>query len=141
MKTTAKLAVTLALGLAVGGCDDIGTGIALQDLQGTWDAMTYTFAENSAPSNRVDIIQRDGASFRLTVETDGTASTLFDDGLGGTSSDSGDLNGTHTTLTLDGATYVAVRNGDLLSLTDASASFDFGSGSVPATRVIVLERQ
>ena len=126
--------------VALVGCED-ALGIGLQDLQGTWEATTYRYAENAAPSNTVDIIQRDGASFTLTVDAEGTASTLFDDGLGGSSSDSGTLDGTQTTLTLAGSTFRALRNGDVLTLTDVSAEFDFGSGSTPATLVVVMSRQ
>lgn len=126
--------------LAMLGCEDV-IGIGLQDLQGTWNATTYRFAENAAPSNTIDLIQRDGASFVLTVDADGTASTLLDDGLGGSSSDSGTLDGTHTTLNLGGMAFRALRSGEVLTLTDVSQSFDFGSGSTAATLVVVLNRQ
>lgn len=126
--------------VAMLGCED-ALGIGLQDLQGTWEASTYRYAENAAPTNTVDVIQRDGASFTLTVEADGTASTLFDDGLGGSSSDSGSLDGTRTTLTLAGSEFRALRSGDVLTLTDVSTSFDFGSGSTAATLVVVMNRQ
>ncbi len=47
---------------------------------------------------------------------EGAASTLLDDGLGSTSSDSGGLNSTATTLTLGGGTFDAQRDGDTLTL-------------------------
>jgi len=134
-----KLAVFAAL-VAVSGCDEV-LNLAFQDLQGTWTATTYRFAENASPSNTVDLIQRDGASFSLTVEADGAATTVFDDGLSGSSLDSGSLDGTSTTLTLGDSSFRALRSGDVLTLTDVSTSFDFGTGSAPATLVIVLRAQ
>lgn len=126
--------------LALVGCEEV-IGLAFQDLQGTWDASTYRFAENADPSNTIDLIQRDGASFVLTVDSDGTASTLFDDGLGGSSSDSGTVDGTHTTLSIGETSFRALRSEDVLTLTDVSQTFDFGSGSTAATLVVVMNRR
>ena len=66
---------------------------------------------------------------------------MFDDGLGGNSSDSGTLNSAGTVLTLGGVPFDAVRNGSVLTLTNANQQFDFGSGSsVSATLRIVMNR-
>ncbi len=133
------MAAMIAASLVIIGCDDT-TGLDANDLRGTWLASVYEYTDNADAQNVVDIVQRDGASFTLTVDATGTAATLFDDGLGSTSSDSGTLNSTNTTLTLGGATFDAQRNGDLLTLIDASQSFDFGSGSTPATLRVVMSR-
>ncbi|NNF26493.1 MAG: hypothetical protein HKN73_04615 [Gemmatimonadetes bacterium] len=135
------MALTLATGLALAACGDDGTGITAQDLQGTWEASVYEFTDNADPLSVVDVILRDGASFTLTVDADGNASTLFDNGIGGSSSDSGVLNSDGTILTLAGDPFDAVRNGDRLDLSYATSSFDFGSGSVAATLRIVMNRQ
>lgn len=130
----------LALGLVVGACGD-ETGLDAVDLQGTWNATVYEYTDNADAQNVVDLIARDSASFTLTVDAAGTASTLFDDGVGGSSSDSGTLNSAGTTLTLAGEAFEAERNGDVLTLTNPNDEFDFGTGSsVAATLRIVLRR-
>ena len=133
------MAAMMATSLAFVGCDDT-TGLDADDLAGTWTAGVYEYTDNADAQNVVDVIVRDGASFTLTVDAGGNADTLFDDGLGSTSSDSGTLNSTNTTLTLGGATFDAQRNGDLLTLMDANQSFDFGGGSTPATLRVVMSR-
>ena len=131
----------VAVSLVLTGCSDDGTGLEAVDLQGTWNATVYEYTDNANSSNVVDIIQRDGASFSLTVDASGSASTLFDDGLGDNNSDSGNLNSAGTTLTLAGVAFDAVRNGNVLTLTNANRQFDFGSGSsVSATLMIVMNR-
>lgn len=126
--------------LGVVGCDDDGTGLEAPDLRGTWAATVYEYTDNDNAQNVTDIIQRDGASFTLTVDAGGGASTLLDDGLGSTSSDSGSLNSTATTLTLGGGIFDAQRNGDVLTLIGTDFSFDFGGGSTSATLRIVMNR-
>ena len=131
----------VAASLVLTGCSDDGTGLEAVDLQGTWNATVYEYTDNTNSSNVVDIIQRDAASFSLTVDASGNASTLFDDGLGDNNSDSGNLNSAGTTLTLAGVAFDAVRNGNVLTLTNANRQFDFGSGSsVSATLRIVMNR-
>ena len=129
----------VAASLLLAGCSD--DGLEAVDLQGTWNATVYEYTDNANSSNVVDVIQRDGATFTLTVDATGTANTLFDDGVGGSSSDSGSLNSAGTTLTLGGVPFEAVRNGNVLTLTNATRQFDFGSGSsVSATLMIVMNR-
>ena len=136
-----RLLPILALVVVMVGCGDDGTGLEAVDLQGTWIASVYEFTDNANSQNLVDIIQRDGASFTLTVDAAGIAGTLLDDGVGSTSSDSGTLDSSGTTLTLTGATFDASRNGNVLTLTNSVSQFDFGSGSsVTATLRIVLNR-
>jgi len=99
------------------------------------------YTDNANSQNVIDIIQRDGATYSLAVNTEGSASTLLNDGLGSTSSDSGTLNSTSTVITLGETTFGAVRDGDRLTLTDANSSFDFGSGSsASATLRVVMNR-
>ena len=105
-----RSAVTaIAASLVLGGCGDDGTGLDTADLRGTWVASVYEYTDSANTLNVTDIIQRDGASFTLTVDAEGEASTLLDNGLGNTSSDSGSLNSTATTLTLGGGTFDAQR--------------------------------
>lgn len=131
---------TVIAATALGACDATTT-LDAEGLAGTWTARSIEYTSTADSATRVDLVARDGASFSLVVDADGTASTVFDDGVGGTSSDSGTLDGTETTLTLGGQTFDAVRSGDELVLTDPDDEFDFGSGSaVPAILVIELTR-
>ena len=136
-----RLFALLAFAWLTVGCGDDSTGLEAVDLHGIWVATVYEFTDNANPQSVVDIIQRDGASFRLTVDADGSASTLLDDGVGGNSSDSGTLNSSGTSLTLGGTAFEALRNSNVLTLTHPTDQFDFGSGSsVSATLRIVLNR-
>ena len=83
---TRVLLLAIAAAFAVVGFGDDGTGLDSEDLRGTWAASVYEYTDNANAQNVTDIIQRDGASFTLTVDASGAASTLFDDGLGSTSS-------------------------------------------------------
>ena len=135
------MTMVIAASLVLAGCGDDGTGLDAVDLEGTWNATVYEYTDSANSSNVEDIIQTNGAMFTLTVDASGNASTLFDDGLGGSSSDSGTLNSAGTILTLAGVPFDAVRNGNVLTLTNASQQFDFGSGSsVSATLRIVMTR-
>ncbi len=134
-----KSLTAVAVSIALVGCSE-STGLDAEDLQGSWTAAVYEYTDNANASNVEDIIQTNGASFTMTVDASGTASTLLDDGLGSTSSDSGTLNSTDTVITLGGATFNAARSGDVLTLTDADQSFDFGSGSTSATLRVVMNR-
>ncbi len=90
----------------------------------------------------VNLILTQGASYTLTVTEAGSASTLFDDGVGGSSSNSGNLSSDGQTLTITGDVFVATRDGNDLTLVDATSAYDFdGDGSDdPATLTIVLRR-
>ena len=135
------MTMVVATGLVLAGCSDDGTGLEVVDLEGAWMATVIEFTDNADLQNVVDVLQRDGASFTLTVDAAGTVSSLFDDGVGGSSSDSGSLDSTGTTLTLGGQVFSASRNANVLTLSDASDQFAFGGGSeVPATLRIVLNR-
>ena len=82
VRSILMIGVISASTLGVIGCDDDGTGLEAQDLRGTWVASVYEYTDNANAQNVTDIIQRDGASFALTVDASGGASTLLDDGLG-----------------------------------------------------------
>ena len=132
--------------LAIAGVFAIGcgesTGVTVQDLVGDWNATQYQYTDNANPAQQVDVIGQ-GASFSLSVAADGSASTLFDDGQGGTSSDSGVLDPDGTVLTLAGTAFEANRSGDVLTLTDATNAYDFddNGSDEPATLVIIMQRQ
>lgn len=134
----------ILIGLSTLGAVACGesTGITVEDLQGAWNATQYVYTSNEDPTEQVDLIAQ-GASFEMTVTADGTVSTLFDDGQGGTSSDAGTLTPDGSTLTISGVAFQAQRSGDLLTLTDATNAYDIdGDGSEEsATLEIRMVRQ
>ena len=134
-----SVAAAILISVAISGCGE-GTGLEVADLEGTWVASVYQYTDNGNSQNVVDIIQRDGATFTLTVDAGGTASSLLDDGLGSMSSDSGTLDSGTNRLTLGGVVFEAQRNGGVLTLVDTDSSFDFGSGSTSAALRIVMNR-
>ncbi len=140
MRVRALVAIG-ALALVGMACGD-STGVEVQDLVGSWNANLYRYTDDANPAQQVDLITQ-GASFDMTVTADGTVSTVFDDGQGGTSSDSGTLNPAGTVLTIAGIAYEAQRSGDVLTLTDTSSAYDFDSNGSddPATLMIRMVRQ
>ena len=123
------------------GCGD-STGLTTEDLVGTWQAMSYTFEDDATGQLSVDLVALQGASFTLGVTADGTATTVFNDGQGSSSSDSGQLSSDGSSLTLAGSTFSASRSGNILTLVDTAAEHDFdGNGSdEPADLTIRLQR-
>ena len=129
------------MAFAAAGCGD-STGITAQDLEGTWNATQIVYTNSANTSESVNIVPM-GASFSMTVTSSGAVSTVFIDGQGGTSSNSGTLSSDGSTLTLAGDTFQADRSGDQLTLTDANSEYDFDNDGSddPATLVIQLTRQ
>lgn len=129
---------------ALGACDG-ATEITVKNLEGTWDASAYVYTSKDDTSQHVDIIVAfPKASFTLTVDADGTSAVLFDDGEGGSSSDSGQFkfSAEGGSLTLTGVLYQALLDGNRLTLTHGNGEYDFDDdGSKdPATVKITLRR-
>lgn len=130
-----------AMTVAATGCGD-ATGLTAEDLEGTWNATQIVYTNQANASESVDIVPL-GGSFTMTVTSDGSVSTVFDDGEGSTNSNSGTFSSTQATLTVAGEVFQAVRSGDQLTLTNSDSAYDFdddGSDD-PATLVIRLTRQ
>lgn len=137
-----KHAIILGIGAVTPvGCGD-STGISPEELEGTWTATSIVFTSKDDPSQRVDIITL-GASFTMTVDSDGSVSTTFRDGQGGTDSDSGRVLSDGNKLTLAGATFTAERSGAELTISDDTEEFDFDNdgSDEPATLVATLIRR
>ncbi len=140
MRLKALVAIAITT-LATTACGD-STGVTAEDLVGTWNATLYQYTSSANAGELVDLIAL-GASSEMTVAADGTVSTLFDDGQGGTSSDSGTLSVDGGTLTIAGNAFEADRSGDVLTLTDETNLYDFdddGSDDA-ATLMIRMVRQ
>jgi hypothetical protein len=129
-----------AMALAVAACSD-STGITVEDLVGTWEATEIVFTSTADPSESVDAIDLE-ASLTVTINSAGTVTTVFDNGQGGTDTDSGTLSVDGSTLTIGSDTFEAERSGDVLTLTGAvDFDFDEDGSDDPATVVVRLERQ
>ncbi|HEX9632829.1 MAG TPA: hypothetical protein VGA02_10225 [Gemmatimonadales bacterium] len=136
----ARVLAAGAMVVAVAACGD-STGITVEDLVGTWEATEIVFTNSANTSESVDVIDL-GASLTVTINSAGTVSTVFDDGQGGTDSDSGTLSVDGSTLTVGGETFEAERSGDVLILTgDGEWDFDEDGTDDPATLTIRLVRQ
>jgi hypothetical protein len=124
----------------VAACSD-STGITVEDLVGTWEATEIVFTSTADPSESVDAIDL-AASLTVTINSAGTVTTVFDNGQGGTDTDSGTLSVDGSTLTIGSDTFEAERSGDVLTLTGAvDFDFDEDGSDDPATVVVRLERQ
>ncbi len=142
MRIADTLAVgAMALAVATLGCGG-STGITAEDLEGTWNATQYVYTNDVNTSESVDLIPT-GASFAMTVTAASAVSTVFDDGAGDTSSNSGAFSSDGTSLTLAGDTFQAERSGSQLTLTDATSDYDFNNdgSDQPAALVIRMVRQ
>jgi hypothetical protein len=129
------------MALAVAACSDDSTGITVEDLVGTWEATEIVFTSTADPSESVDAVDF-GVSLTVTITSDGTVTSVFDDGQGGTDTDSGTLSVDGSTLTIGSDSFEAERSGDVLTLTGAvEFDFDEDGSDDPATVVVRLERQ
>lgn len=136
----ARVLAAGAMALAVAACSD-STGITVEDLVGTWEATEIVFTSTADPSESVDAIDLE-ASLTVTINSAGTVTTVFDNGQGGTDTDSGTLSVDGSTLTIGSDTFEAERSGDVLTLTGAvDFDFDEDGSDDPATVVVRLERQ
>ena len=118
-------------------------GFKIGDIGGLWIASSYEYVSTANPSLRVDIVVRDRALFTLSVDDSvqpPVVGSTLDDGLGGNSNRSGEVDSRQGLLTLGLETYVVAHENDQMTLTNESVGFDFGSGIEPATVVISLDR-
>ena len=144
----------LSLVFVVAACSDSDTSmgpdeITLADLVGSWTASSHVYANNANPGEAFDLIAAGGET-RTTVLHNGGARTWI---TFGTFSDEWDaqLSISGNTLTSDPVeasrqvrTWALSLAGNLLTLTDATSSFDFtlaGGDGVSATEVVVFARQ
>ena len=139
MRGMRSISATVACVAACGGA----TEITIENLEGTWDATAYVYTNKANTSQQVNIVTVHSATLTLVVLADGTTTSTFNDGQGGTSSNSGQFTAAGTTLTLAGTTYEAELDGGNLTLTTENAEYDFdNNGSKdPATATITLDRR
>ena len=132
MKQLSKIVLPVAL-LAI-GC---GNPVAIDpgSLAGTWNARSYGFINKADVSEAVNLIPR-GASLTITFRSDGNYTWDFRDVDGETTLVSGAFTTDDPLLTFsdvgDGTPepFLAVREGDNLSLATGNAEFDFDGDGV-----------
>lgn len=141
--------VVLAIGLS--GCSTETTGLEAIDLAGSWIATKYEVTDRTVAQVTVDLIERDGVDFRLSIQESGNITINFDDGAGQQAILSGTLRSwvtgsgsdeqAHAEITTQGRTFLVGLDAGALILVDGDIFFDTGTGSfVPATLRIELLR-
>jgi len=143
MKPT-KVLLGLVVAIAMSGCEkDTLLDFAIGDISGLWTAESYEYVSNADSNTRVDLISRDGAFLTLTVDgsvSPPTVGSSFDDGMGGMTSGGGNVDLRNGTLQIGDDLYTIDQDGNSMTLTNPSTTFDFGSGPVSATLIILLNR-
>ena len=145
MKIRHSLLTPIILAAAI-GCSD-STGIEPDQIAGTWTATQVVFTSLTNSSVTIDWIAL-GGTFTLTIRSDGTFTAVTRDPDGTTDTDVGDINVAGTVLTIADSgsgsptAFVAVRNGDSMTLTttDEEIDFDGDDADDPASLRIVLRR-
>ncbi len=143
MKVLGVVAV-LAAALLTAACGDRLAGLAIGDVSGLWTASLYQYSANANSQTRVDLIQSFGATMTMSIVNEEgappTVSTVFNDGMGSTTSAAGTVDVLDGTLTLGADTFTIDHDDNRMTIENASALFDFGSGTTSATLKIVLGR-
>jgi hypothetical protein len=136
------LLALLPLALACGGDDEEATGPLSNDLIGSWDATVIELVSAANPDVNVELIAL-GANGRLVLEANGDFGlsvgipgepTEFAGGTWSSTTvltlvfDSGEIEGTWR--------FDYVLAGDLLSLTGASAEYDFDGNDVEDAAIL-----
>ena len=148
--TNVHRAVSVLALVALIGCgsDSTGTdaGLTLNDLTGSWIAISDTYTNNANSSETYDYVA-DGGEVRFTMLTGGATRIWAEQGL--------DMDEWDAAATLSGSTltvdpveagrptrvWEVTLSGGVLTLTDANTTFDFtGMGGTPvsATEVLVV---
>lgn len=132
-----RIRVLLAATIVASGCSD--PTFAAIELTGIWVASSHEYESESG--ELVDIVERDGASTSLSVDRSPTGwrvSVSHRDGMGGTEVMAGEVD--EDQFVFESRTWRFTRDGDQMTVTDSSSSFDFGDGPEPAELTIRLTR-
>lgn len=151
LRRASVLLASLAVFAACSDSDpvDVDDGVTVADLVGSWSASAHTYTNNANPSETFNTIANGGET-RATVLAGGGTRTWFE--LGSTSdqwdsqiSISGNtLTSVPAEASRDTRVWTFALVGDVLTLTDASSSFDFtlmDAAGVSATEVVVFVKQ
>jgi len=134
----------LIIAVAMSGCQqDTLLDFAIGDIAGLWTAESYEYVSNADVNTRVDLISRDGAFLTLTVDSSVSPPTVgssFDDGMGALTSGGGEVDLRNGTLRIGDDEYMIDHDGNSMTLTNPTTTFDFGAGPVSSTLVIRMNR-
>ena len=142
MRAVRRFSLLLSISLLSACASDTILDFEIGDVGGLWLASGYEYASNVS-SGRIDIIERDGATFTLSVDDSvqpPIVGSTLDDGAGGVTNRSGTVDIRDGIITLGDDSFRVVHDQDFMTLTNEESQFDFGSGSVSATLVITLNR-
>lgn len=135
--------ILLSVPLVSACAQDTLLGFAIGDVGGLWTASALEYVSNASSSTRVDIVARDGADLIMSVDDSvqpPTVGATLNDGLGGMTNLSGTVDIETGIITLGSDAYMAVKDGERLTMTNEGGSFDFGGGAESATVIIRLDR-
>jgi hypothetical protein len=71
MKLARQPIALAAVLVLLAGCSD-STGITVEDMAGTWRASSFTFTSVSDPNHQVDLVEDEGITFQITINSDET---------------------------------------------------------------------
>ncbi len=133
---------------AVFQSSDVGTGVAVVDLAGTWNATVVEFTNQANTTEKVDLIV-EGATIVLTIMANGDYTLTVDEPMEAQSVEEGTIaiNGNTLTLSETGQTSVEVfafsLSGNTLTLTTGDDEFDFDDNGTeePASLRAVFQKQ
>ncbi len=125
---------------AIGVAPDVGTGVAADDLAGTWTATSMVFTSLEYPELSANV-GAEGAEMTLTLGADGTFSWTFVFPGEPTESETGTYTVSGNTMTIIESTGYSetigiTRNGNTMTLTLADV-FDFSPGIEEAARLVI----
>jgi hypothetical protein len=154
MKLARIVPLVAALAVFATGCGesdpaDVEEGFTIADLVGSWTASSHRFTNNANAAESYDLIANGGET-RSTVLAGGGARTwvewgpISDEWDAQLSISGNTLNSNPVEATREVRTWTFTLQGPILTLTDATSSFDFtltGAAEVSATEVIVFVRQ
>ena len=143
MLAVRRFSLLLTIPLLSACAGDTLLGFEIGDIGGLWTASSYEFVSNATSTERVDIIDRDGAFFTLSVDDSvqpPVVGSTLDNGSGSRTDRSGTVDIRDGLMTLGDDTFSVIHDGNRMTLINEDSSFDFGSGTVSATVVITLNR-
>jgi len=140
-------------GVAVGlvaacGSSSSTTGPSLPNIVGTWQATKFEFVKIADPATKVELVAAGGSAVLVFGANQSFSATLsFPGSQPEVSSGTFTVTATTATITITNTVptqvlnFALVLSGNTLSLTGGTATFDFGTGDVPATVNITMTRQ
>ena len=125
VRAVRRFSLLLAIPIFSACAEDRILGFEIGDVGGLWIASSYEYVSNASSSERVDIVERDGALFTLSVDDSvqpPIVGSTLDDGTGAITNRSGTVDIRDGLITLGDATFGVVHDGDPLMQNDVRAN-------------------